>query len=90
MSDCRFGVSPVNYPDPEVIALEMQTTSEQERVVMVLQPCDRVLPQCDKLKIEQHTRKETENDVYYNKMAKHNKNWKAMQEKECTLTVWCG
>ena len=33
---------------------------------MALQPCDRVLARCDKLKIEQQIRKETESDVYYN------------------------
>ena len=25
MSDCRFGVSPVNYPDPEHVSLLFQT-----------------------------------------------------------------
>ena len=26
MNDCRFGVSPVNYPDPETSALESEVS----------------------------------------------------------------
>ena len=40
-------------------------TSVFSRVVTALQPCDRVLTQCDKLKTEQCTCKWTESGVYF-------------------------
>ena len=48
-------------------------TARSSLVVTVLQPCDQVLPQCDKLKIEQQARKETERNVYYNTTVSYSK-----------------
>ena len=39
MSDCRFGVSPVNYPDPDPENVEIPNETLQRYIVMTNRKC---------------------------------------------------
>ena len=38
MNDCRFGVSPVNYPGPDAVSQRMKISAQNEKQVRLLFP----------------------------------------------------